>query len=123
VAVAALVLLSTVAPAPVVAADRPSQLVEDPFAERTLRKVAPQADAFSEPSGPYGVVEAYAVEGGERRVVAPTAERADALSTAAFVMADGAAATTLERTGAGGRFVQADGAPIRTRSWLAHAVE
>jgi thiamine biosynthesis lipoprotein len=53
-------------------------------------------------------------------VVAATAERADALSTAAFVMDDAEAASTLERVDAGGLFLPTDGEPIRTESWRAH---
>jgi thiamine biosynthesis lipoprotein len=50
-------------------------------------------------------------------IVASTAERADALSTAAFVMDDTKAASTLEQVGAGGLFLPTGGEPIRTGSW------
>ncbi|WP_158601206.1 FAD:protein FMN transferase [Haloplanus aerogenes] len=50
-------------------------------------------------------------------VVSSTAERADALSTAAFVMDDSAAMSILERVDAGGMFLTTSGELIRTDSW------
>ncbi|MFB6195398.1 MAG: FAD:protein FMN transferase [Haloplanus sp.] len=50
-------------------------------------------------------------------VVASTAERADALATAAFAMDDDRAASILDRFDAGGLFLPADGGAMRIGTW------
>jgi len=60
-------LLVVSMPAPVAAVDRTT--IDDPFSERSLSKVYPGADDFSEPSGQYRTVEAYRQVDGERRLV------------------------------------------------------
>ena len=62
---ALLLVFSTAAP--VAAVDRTT--IDDPFSERSLSKVYPEADSFSEPSGQYQTVEAYRQVDGERRLV------------------------------------------------------
>jgi NosR/NirI family nitrous oxide reductase transcriptional regulator len=54
-------------PAPVAAVDRTT--IDDPFSERSLSKVYPGADSFSEPAGKYRTVEAYRQVDGERQLV------------------------------------------------------
>jgi len=54
-------------PAPVAAVDRTT--IDDPFSERSLSKVYPGADSFSEPSGQYRTVDVYQQVDGERRLV------------------------------------------------------
>jgi NosR/NirI family nitrous oxide reductase transcriptional regulator len=67
VAVAFALLLLLSMPATVAAVDRTT--IDDPFSERSLSKVYPEADSFSEPSGQYQTVEAYRRVDGERRLV------------------------------------------------------
>jgi len=62
----ALLLVLSMA-APVAAVDRST--IDDPFSERSLSKVYPGADSFSEPSGRYRTVEAYQQVDGERQLV------------------------------------------------------
>ncbi|MFB6101990.1 MAG: 4Fe-4S binding protein [Haloplanus sp.] len=54
-------------PAPVAAVDRTT--IDEPFSKRSLSKVYPGADSFSEPSGQYRTVEAYRQVDGERQLV------------------------------------------------------
>jgi len=62
----ALLLVCSMA-APAVAVDRTT--IDEPFSERSLSKVYPEADSFSEPSGEYRTVEAYQQVDGERQLV------------------------------------------------------
>ena len=66
IAVVFALLLVLAVPAPVAAVDRTT--IDDPFSERSLTKVYPGVDDFSEPSGPYRTVEAYRQVDGERRL-------------------------------------------------------
>jgi NosR/NirI family nitrous oxide reductase transcriptional regulator len=66
VAVGFVLLLVLSMPATVVAVDRTT--IDDPFSERSLSKVYPGADSFSEPSGRYRTVEAYRQVDGERQL-------------------------------------------------------
>ena len=54
-------------PAPAAAVDRTT--IDDPFSERSLSKVFPGADSFSEPTGEYRIVEAYDETDGERELL------------------------------------------------------
>jgi NosR/NirI family nitrous oxide reductase transcriptional regulator len=67
VAVVFALLLVLSMPAPAAAVDRTT--IDEPFSERALSKAFPGADDFSEPSGQYRLVEAYAEEDGERELL------------------------------------------------------
>ncbi|WP_338739810.1 4Fe-4S binding protein [Haloplanus salilacus] len=66
IAIVFAILLLASLPATVAAVDRTS--IDDPFSERSLSKVYPGADSFSEPSGEYRTVEAYRQVDGERQL-------------------------------------------------------
>ncbi|QGX95981.1 4Fe-4S binding protein [Haloplanus rallus] len=66
IAVVFALLLVLAVPAPVAAVDRTT--IDDPFSERSLTKVYPGADDFSEPSGQYRTVGAYRQVDGERQL-------------------------------------------------------
>ena len=66
IAAAFALLLVLSMPAPAAAVDRST--IDDPFSDRSLSKVYPGVDDFSEPSGQYQTVEAYRQVDGERQL-------------------------------------------------------
>jgi len=66
-AVVLVLLLVLSLPAPAAAVDRTT--IDEPFSERALSNTFPGADSFSEPTGEYQIVEAYAETDGERELL------------------------------------------------------